>query len=398
MQRPVIELGLVMAGAVSAYTAGVLDFLMEALAAYDAAQGDPDHPSHKVTLRVLSGGPGSGLDRGLFAATLDNASGPGTKRPFFAAWVDDRDAAALIDVRTLAGRACTSAHDAMLWTESGVDALLLIDPTLPLARLAPPPTADGLAGLFLRLLRPLCTEPGYRDDALPPMGVVVAPQRREENGDLTPAPLAGPLDRRFKDHDYALGRRNAQRVLARHLVLPSHHPAVAGWSEAMDRAYGIWPQGVAQLCPAPFRPIIPLTGEARRPCARPDWPALPPKALRVLERRIFKRLMFVSATLSQDYLGAFVSFVLAPQRKSAARTALAQLRRTLTERGQIEGRARQARAIAKPKPAPRPSLKLVPLTGKRSKPAPVQTIGWGHSIDGRDESAIQPISTRAESL
>jgi hypothetical protein len=396
MQRPVIEIGLVMAGAVSAYTAGVLDFLTEALAAYEAesAQGDPAHPAHKVTLRVLSGGAGRGLDRGMLGAVLDAR----TKRPFFDAWVDDRDATALIDVRTLTGRASASAHDAMLWAESGVDALLLIDPTLPLARLAPAPKTDGLAGLFLRLLEPLCAEPGYRDDALPPRGVVVAPQRREENSDLTPAPLAGPLDRRFKEHDYALGRRNAQRVLARHLVLPTHHPAVVGWSEAMDRTYGIWPQGVAQLCPAPFRPIIPLMGEARRPCTLPDWPALSAKAQRILERRIFKRLMFVSATLSQDYLGTLASLVMAPRRKAAARTALAQLRRTLTERGQIEGRARQPRAAIKPKPAQRPSLKLVPLTGKRRKPAPVQTIGWGYSIDGRDESAIQPISIKAESL
>lgn len=48
------ELGLVMAGAVSggAYAAGVVDFLFEALTAWEAAkQADPDVPDHRVEIR-----------------------------------------------------------------------------------------------------------------------------------------------------------------------------------------------------------------------------------------------------------------------------------------------------------------------------------------------------------
>lgn len=51
------EIGLAMAGAVSAgaYSAGVLDFLIEALDQWEQARGTPGIPDHRVVLKVVSG-------------------------------------------------------------------------------------------------------------------------------------------------------------------------------------------------------------------------------------------------------------------------------------------------------------------------------------------------------
>ncbi len=62
---PVFEMGLVMAGAASAgaYTAGVVDFLIEALQAWEQAKaaGDPRIPDHAVRLRVVAGASAGGI-------------------------------------------------------------------------------------------------------------------------------------------------------------------------------------------------------------------------------------------------------------------------------------------------------------------------------------------------
>ena len=61
----VFEMGLVMAGAASAgtYTAGVVDFLIEALQAWEEAKaaGDPRIPDHAVRLRVAAGASAGGI-------------------------------------------------------------------------------------------------------------------------------------------------------------------------------------------------------------------------------------------------------------------------------------------------------------------------------------------------
>ena len=68
------EVGLVMAGAVSAgaYTAGVIDFLLEALTGWEAAKtarqaGGPDVPDHAVKIRVAAGSSAGGLCSALLS-------------------------------------------------------------------------------------------------------------------------------------------------------------------------------------------------------------------------------------------------------------------------------------------------------------------------------------------
>lgn len=67
-----------MAGAVSAgaYTAGVMDYLLEALAEWEKRRGEPDVPSHQVTIPVMGGASAGGMTAMLAASTINNAIAP----------------------------------------------------------------------------------------------------------------------------------------------------------------------------------------------------------------------------------------------------------------------------------------------------------------------------------
>jgi len=126
------EFGLVMAGAVSAgaYTAGVIDFLLEALEAWEqakaAARDNPAAecvPNHSVLLKAMSGASAGAMVTAIAARALatnvtpvadvdnppDNPAGaPADERkafrnPFYAAWVQSIDIHHLLGTRDLEG-------------------------------------------------------------------------------------------------------------------------------------------------------------------------------------------------------------------------------------------------------------------------------------------------------
>lgn len=113
-ETPKYELGLVMAGAISAgaYTAGVVDFLVEALDAFEAAKenGDADCPTHDVTIRVLAGASAGGMTSGIVAAALGGEIAPvrdpsdpeAESNPFYRPWVKQIDIARLLGTNDLA--------------------------------------------------------------------------------------------------------------------------------------------------------------------------------------------------------------------------------------------------------------------------------------------------------
>ncbi len=112
---PVFELGLVMAGAVSAgaYTAGVADFLIEALDAWDAARraGDPLAPMHRVHITAISGASAGAMTAGIMAGIvagrrhspigLDDPGPSMGDNALFDSWVNRIDADALLDTADL---------------------------------------------------------------------------------------------------------------------------------------------------------------------------------------------------------------------------------------------------------------------------------------------------------
>lgn len=105
------RIGLVMAGAVSAgaYTAGVIDFLVQALDEWENARArDPQNtPAHRVTIGVLSGASAGGMTAAMLAGILAGRTyrpiadrDPGitvNENVLFQSWVND------IDIRDLLG-------------------------------------------------------------------------------------------------------------------------------------------------------------------------------------------------------------------------------------------------------------------------------------------------------
>lgn len=57
MSTKPFELGICMAGAVSAgaYTAGVMDYLIEALETWEQKRNESDVPTHKVIIKAIGG-------------------------------------------------------------------------------------------------------------------------------------------------------------------------------------------------------------------------------------------------------------------------------------------------------------------------------------------------------
>ncbi len=115
----VFEIALVMAGAVSAgaYTAGVLDYLVEALDAWQtekekrrAQNPDPktwDIPGHDVHLRVVSGASAGSMCGAIASVAFKyqfphvHVAADGAKNPLYKPWVIDIDIAKLLQTRDL---------------------------------------------------------------------------------------------------------------------------------------------------------------------------------------------------------------------------------------------------------------------------------------------------------
>lgn len=68
------KIGLCMAGAVSAgaYTAGVLDYLLEALNEWEKRRGQDNVPNHQVTIPIMGGASAGGMTAILAASTINN--------------------------------------------------------------------------------------------------------------------------------------------------------------------------------------------------------------------------------------------------------------------------------------------------------------------------------------
>lgn len=78
MSTKPFELGICMAGAVSAgaYTAGVMDFLIEALETWEQKRGESDVPTHEVIVKVIGGASAGGMTGIIAASALNNSIVP----------------------------------------------------------------------------------------------------------------------------------------------------------------------------------------------------------------------------------------------------------------------------------------------------------------------------------
>lgn len=141
MSSKPFEIGLVGAGAISAgaYTAGVIDFLVFALDSwYEAkAEGDPEAPTHDVTLKVFSGASAGAMTAALGTAYLasDQPSIPNEsaasayrgKNKLFNSWVERIDIARLLEDRDLKAKSSRviSLLDSSVLAEIAADGLAI---------------------------------------------------------------------------------------------------------------------------------------------------------------------------------------------------------------------------------------------------------------------------------
>lgn len=111
----VFEVGLVLGGTVSAgaYTAGFLDFLIEALDAWTVAKeaADPLAPPHRLVLKVTTGASGGGVNAAILSRLTPFAfphvratdARAATGNPFFDIWVNQFDIGGMLSLSDLAG-------------------------------------------------------------------------------------------------------------------------------------------------------------------------------------------------------------------------------------------------------------------------------------------------------
>ncbi|MEF3366134.1 patatin-like phospholipase family protein [Methylocystis sp. 9N] len=114
--RPTYEIGLVLSGAISAgaYTAGVMDFLIEALDAYEEAKGQAgwDGPTHNVRIPIMAGASAGGMTAAIAALhtfrRLEHVwpgkpIPPDTRNRLYSSWVRDIDIMRLLETTDLDG-------------------------------------------------------------------------------------------------------------------------------------------------------------------------------------------------------------------------------------------------------------------------------------------------------
>ena len=115
----VLEIGLVMAGAVSAgaYTAGVLDFLLQALDEWESAKTrEPGCPKHSVKISAVAGSSAGGMCAAIFGTRASAEYSPVTtmpgtpppeavveRNPLYRSWVDRIDIDSLLGGSDLTG-------------------------------------------------------------------------------------------------------------------------------------------------------------------------------------------------------------------------------------------------------------------------------------------------------
>lgn len=123
--------------------------------------------------------------------------------------------------------------------------------------------------------------------------------------------FGGFLKRDFRSHDYFLGRRNAQKFLKDHFVLPEKNPLFTEWTDAMKEAHCVRDSSGQPRTEngQRFLPIIPLVGEASPPCYKAEWPRYTTEDLAQLMERIESRVDVVLDHLVNQYFKSNNSFV-----------------------------------------------------------------------------------------
>lgn len=193
-------------------------------------------------------------------------------------------------------------------------AVILIDP-FPAADWPGEPRVEfGLPDLVLDMFSSLKAQARFKPEELvlaqdPNVysRFLIAPSRSQAGGLRAAHPLAagmlggfgGFLSRRFRHHDFQLGRRNCQRFLARHLALPleaaRRNPVFSGVGDVALQRFRFPRDGHE------FFPLIPLVGSAAAEVELVPWEtlALTPLEFEPIRRALRRRAYAVLQGLAR---------------------------------------------------------------------------------------------------
>ena len=194
-------------------------------------------------------------------------------------------------------------------------AVLMIDPFPSEADLDQKYTPDrGLLSVIPQLFSSLIDQARFKMDELllaqqesVYSRFLIAPTRSFDGGAGEANAIAcgalggfgGFLSRYFRDHDYQLGRRNCQRFLQKHFVLPENNDVVSGseWNDgALDAEYGVTTSS------GRHRPIIPIVGgiAAEIRLTANDWPRVGRQDIETINAQIKRRAVALVPRLIND--------------------------------------------------------------------------------------------------
>ncbi|MEW6165443.1 MAG: patatin-like phospholipase family protein [Pseudomonadota bacterium] len=199
--------------------------------------------------------------------------------------------------------------------EAADKAILLIDPFPAGTGFEPDyAPAPDLFGTALKLFAALKNQARFKPDELVLAArhdvfsrFMIAPSRDGAAHPIACGALGGFggfLKRDFRAHDYFLGRRNAQKFLRDHFVLPEHNPLFVEWSERMRIAHCVRdPYGQPVLREGRrLLPIVPLVGAIRSTaCLMPEWPRYGAADLKQLMAGVERRLDLVLDRLVRQH-------------------------------------------------------------------------------------------------
>jgi hypothetical protein len=145
---------------------------------------------------------------------------------------------------------------------------------------------------------------------------MIAPSRDKETYPIACGSLGGFggfLKRDFRSHDYFLGRRNAQKFLQDHFVLPEKNPLFDDWTEDMRKEYCVKEDNTTtpkKKNDQRLLPIIPIVErEKKDECYQAEWPEFTQNDLTLLLEQIEDRADIVIDRLVDQYFKSNNPFV-----------------------------------------------------------------------------------------
>lgn len=142
---------------------------------------------------------------------------------------------------------------------------------------------DGFLNVLKRMVSALMRDANFQESELSDISdsnnisrFLIAPVREGNDGSLPHlatdimSGFGGVLDEEIRLHDFKLGRRNCQKFLRKHFVVPLHlaeKNSIFG-AESLKFAEKVGRDSKTII------PIIPLCGSAKETCPQPQWPRL----------------------------------------------------------------------------------------------------------------------------